>query len=154
MTDDGVQRLARLEGKMESVSESVQRIESAIQRLMGPIDRNLTELQMNVRHMDEKLQDTREQTAACNEGHKASTKALTTSIDAVSKQASALESKATAGLRVAVWFCGVFSAIVFAAGGWIFAQVGKNTEINAVQQQRIDQMEKQLLDVREEARKK
>ena len=151
---ESVQRLARLEGQMDSVAQAVSRIESFIQQVINPIDRRMGEVQLQLQHLQEKVSDTREQTAACNESHKSATKLLTEKIDAVHDQAAKLEAKSTAGLRVAVWFCGIFGAIVFAAGSWIFAQVGKNTEVNAVQQQRIDQLEKQTLELREELRKK
>lgn len=152
MSDEGVQRLARLEGQMESVFQSVQRIEQVIQKVVGPIDRSLGEMTINMRHLGEKLQETREATAACNESHRASTELMKERVDGVHDQTCKLENKATAGLRVAVWFCGIFSAVAFGSGGWIFAQVGKNTEINAVQQQRIEQLEKQVSDIRTDER--
>ena len=149
---EAVQRLARLEGQMESVSQAVSRIENFFQQVINPIDRRMGEMSLSLQHLQEKVLDTREQTVACNESHKASTKQLTERIDDVHDTAAALENKATAGLRVALWFCGVFSAIVFSAGGWLVAQVGKNTEMNLVQQQRIEQLEKQLVDVRDQQR--
>jgi len=149
---EAVQRLARLEGQMESVSQALSRIENVIQQVINPIDRRMGELTLSVQHLQEKVQDTREQTVGCAEAHKASTKQLTERVDAVHDMAAALENKSTAGLRVALWFCGIFGAITFSAGGWLVAQVGKNTEMNLVQQQRIEQLEKQLVDVRDQQR--
>lgn len=148
MNDEAVQRLARLEGKMESISEVVQRIETVVQRIVGPIDRSLAELTVQVRHMGEKLQETREATVACNEAHKATTQQLSIRINDVHDQHEKFQAATTAGLHLAQWLAGGFALVVFAVGGWFFAQVGKNTEINAVQQQRIEQLERLMSEVR------
>jgi hypothetical protein len=152
MMDETGQRLARLEGKMESVVEVVQRIENGLQRVIGPLDRGLAELTIQFQHLQEKVSDTREQTVACAEAHKASSKQLDERIQDVHDKHAALENKTTGGLRVAMWICGGVSAAMFAAGSWVVVQVGKNAELNAVHQQRIEQLEKQVAEARDEAR--
>lgn len=149
---EAVQRLARLEGSMESMSQALARIEGFIQRVVNPIDRNLAELATNFKHLEGKVLETREQGSQCADAHKAASKMLGERIDAVHEKASALENRSTGALRMAMWFCAVFSGAAIAAGGWLFSQVGEGSRVNAVQQQRIEQLERQVLELRQDIR--
>lgn len=147
---ESIQRLTRVEERMLTMSDALGRIEQVIQRVINPIDRSLAELTLNMTHMAEKLAETREQTVACAESHRLSSKQLDERLDKVHEMTAALENKTTAGLRVAQWFCGGIAAVTLSAGGWLISEASTGSRMMAVQQQRIEQLEKQIIDIRHE----
>lgn len=141
--DDTGIKLAQVEIKLQSVVSIVERIESTIERFVS-LDRTIAELAIQHSHTQEKIADLRNSVTVCNQAHRVATEALTIKTNATHDKVNELENKSSGALRIVSWFCGLATAGLLASGAWVFQTASESAKVNAVQQERIERMERDL----------
>lgn len=141
--DDTTIKLAQVEVKLQSVVAIVERIESFIERFVS-IDRTIAELVIQHSHTQEKIADLRNSVAAGNQAHRAAIDALSARVEGAVDRGNALENKSSGALKIVSWFCGLATAAMIGCGSWVFQTASDSAKVNAVQQERIERLERDL----------
>lgn len=155
MNEDAVLKLATLETKFDAFSDAVSRIERVMERNLARAEANdgtVRELVLQQQHTQERLNEVRRATELCTEAHRAANDSLAKRLTDTHDRVAALENKSGSALRVVAWFCGVFSAALLGTGSWAFNQISESTRVNGLQQQRIERLEHELRETREDVR--
>lgn len=143
--DDLQIKLASMEGQLAVVAPSLQRIEEQLQRLVM-LDKTVAELAVRQSHSVDAISHIRERIDENRTQQVSAHTALTARVEETARSSARFENRISGALYV------VMSLLAVAAtcGGWLLNRVDEMSKTNAVQENRLASLERDMTKLHEQ----
>lgn len=139
MEHEWMNKLANVEGQLSVMAGSMQRIEDQLDRVVS-LDRSMAEVVLRQSHTADALDHIRRRVDENRAIQHEADNAIASKIETVAAASSRFENRVQGALYVVVMLIGLVGGL----GGWILNRVDGNTQSNALQQQRLERLERDL----------